>query len=84
MFKKNANQYLALVAIALSIIVAGYFWHQTRKWQLTIIQSDSWYSLPELSRTEIRDAYDLAFKKIFLIDAIIFTSTFLWLKVREK
>ena len=42
------------------------------------------YSQPELSRMEVRNAYDIAFKKIILVDGIIFASSFLLLYIVKR
>ena len=72
---------LVIVSILVVLFVSLYWWRQTVQWHNLIISQDElWYSLPELSRMEIRDSYNLAFKKIILFGGFIFTSTFLLLK----
>ena len=71
---------LVIVSILVVFFVLFYWWRQTEQWVNLVIASENWYSLPELSRMEIRDSYNLVFKKIILFGSFIFTSTFLLLK----
>ncbi len=81
LIRKNQRVFLVIVLISVVLFVSLYWWIQAVQWHNLIISQDElWYSLPELSRMEIRDSYNLAFKKIILFGGFIFTSTFLLLK----
>ena len=81
LIRKNQRVFLVIVLISVVLFVSLYWWIQAVQWHNLIISQDElWYSLPELSRMEIRDSYNLAYKKIILFGGFIFTSTFLLLK----
>jgi len=73
-----------VLIILVVLIVLGfslYTWLGTERWVRTVQEGDQWYTEPELSRMEVRDAYNLAFQKIILLGGFIFVSAFLFLRV---
>ena len=75
---------LILTGLLLVLGLSAYIWYKASWWENIITTGDGWYQYPELSRMEIRDAYDLAFKKILLLNGIFFSSVFLLIKVSKR
>ena len=82
--KRHPRVLLALFSITLALVISLKIWSVASWWEGEITSADGWYSDPELSRMEVRDAYNLAFKKIILLGGFIFTSTFLLLIATDK
>jgi hypothetical protein len=79
--KDNWQILLSFVIVLIILVLSLLFWFDAVHWANIVASSDEWYKLPELSRMEVRDAYDLAFKKIILSAGILFVSAFLIIKV---
>ncbi|KKU19423.1 MAG: hypothetical protein UX31_C0006G0015 [Candidatus Nomurabacteria bacterium GW2011_GWA1_46_11] len=73
---------LILVSLLLVLGLSAYIWYKASWWEnMVTSDTEGWYKYPELSRTDIRDTYDLAFKKILLLNGVFFASVFLLLKL---
>jgi len=82
--KQNQKLIIAILAIVITLLVCSYFWWQAESWaNMVTADTDSWYAWPELSRLEIRDAYNLAFKKCVLFAGGVFGSAALLIKAIE-
>ena len=82
--RKSPLNSLITVVVLVLLAVSVCIWSKARSWDLQITSSEGWYQYPELSRTEIRDSYDKAFKKIVLLNGFAFASLFLLIKAKER
>lgn len=75
---------IILIILLASFSLSFYIWIQAEQFADIVQSSDLWYELPELSRMTVRDAYELAFKKIILINAIVYLNIFIFFYIKNK
>ena len=65
-------------------LLSAYIWHEAYLTELYISYTDYPLEYPELAAMDIRNAYNLAIKKIVLINGFFFASVFLLANVFKK
>ncbi len=85
MKRVNYRKLVATVAVIISLTVSIYLWSAAVQWDNRVEQDEeSWYQHPEVSRLEVMLRYDIAFKEIILLNALILGSVYLILKATKQ
>ena len=74
---------LVIFSILIVLIASLYWWFQADRWETIVTSDDGWYKYPELSRIEVRDFYNLTFKKIVLFGGWVYATVFLLLYTKK-
>ena len=83
--RKNPSNFFTVVIVLALLFVSIFLWSKAVSWENQITSDEeSWYQYPELSRMEIRDTYELAFKKIVLLNGFAFAALFLLKRVKKS
>ena len=78
--KINSNRKAVIMVICIVLLITIYIWMNTVKMNYNI-----WAGLQlDIQMAMVRDAYNLAFQKIILLDVLVFLSAYLVFKTRTK